>query len=285
MRFSNFPDFRTLEVVYAPRLMGQIALPVYKRNETEFHAVNGDYRFMMMSPEKYGLPYGTYPRLLIIYLATMAKITKRLNIQLGSSQTAFLKSLGRSSTGGTKGSIDAIKTQAMRLFSTAMYYEKFDENKYQWINYPLADEVTLMWARSKDRSWCSEVTLSHQFFLDIIDHSFPINRETLIQLSSKPTQLDIYCWLTSRSDRINGRTTISWTQLYNQFGNDIKKQHHFRFSFKRSFTAVLEHYPAVRFSFSDRGITLWPFPSHIPRIREPCGYTCESEKLSTQLQR
>ncbi|MBU0537230.1 MAG: hypothetical protein KKG73_02180 [Gammaproteobacteria bacterium] len=98
-------------------------------------------------------------------------------------------------------------------------------------------------------------------------HSFPINRETLIQLSSKPTQLDIYCWLTSRAGRVKGQTNISWAQLYNQFGNDIKKQYHFRFSFKRSFTSVLEHYPTVQFSFSDKGITLRPFPSHVPRTK------------------
>ncbi|WP_295873814.1 replication protein RepA [uncultured Zhongshania sp.] len=267
MSIDIFPDFQSLEVVYVPHWMGQIALPVDKRDETEFQSVNGDYRLFMVSPSKYGLPYGVYPRLLIIYLATMAKITKRLNIQLGTSQTSFLKSLGRSSTGGAKGSIDAIKMQAMRLFSTAMYYEQLNDNGYQWINYALSDEGTFMWTDNEERSWCSEIVLSHRFFLDIVDHSFPINRQTLIQLSSKPTQLDIYCWLTSRAGRVKGQTNISWAQLYNQFGNDIKRQYHFRFSFKRSFTSVLEHYPTVQFSFSDKGITLRPFPPHVPRTK------------------
>ena len=272
MNAADFPIFSNLDVVYAPHWMSKITMPVCKRQELEFHSSNGDYQFYMMAPSKYGLPYGAYPRLLIVYLATMAKITRRHKISLGSSQASFLQSLGRSSTGGKNGSVRALKQQSMSLFSTVMHYEEIHHQKWCWVHYPLSEEGVMLWDASSGRgAWQSEIILSQRFFQDIIERAFPVRRQTLIELSAKPTQLDIYFWLTSRADSLCRRTNISWEQLFRQFGNNIEKRYHFRYCFKRSFKAVLDVYPEVRFSFTSNGITLWPFPPDVPKTFRSCG--------------
>lgn len=271
MNVFDFPDLSTLEVVYIPHWMGKVSLPINHREETEFKVVNGKYRLFMMAPSARGLPYGAYPRLLLTYLATMAKITKRREVRLGSSQAAFMKSIGCMSTGGDKGSLKALKAQSMRLFSTHMYYEELYGDRWRWENYPISDHGVLLWNPEADRnSWSAEVSLSEKFFEDAKTRAFPVYREVAFQLARKPTQFDIYCWLTSRANSMRQKTYISWCQLSQQFGNRIQKRYHFRYCFRRSFGAVVQLYPEVRFEFSESGLTLWPYPTHVPAYVLKC---------------
>lgn len=272
MKIHRFPSFSELDVVYVPGWMGKLALPVYRRKENEYSVCNGGYRVSMISPSEWGLPYGAYPRLLLAYLATSAKITERPTVRLGSSQAAFMRSIGRTSTGGQKGSLRALKAQSMRLLSTHMYYEKYSGNQWEWENYSISDRGMLMWhPNSNSGCWDAEVELSEKFFGDVVSHAFPVWRKVIFDLARKPTQFDIYCWLVSRSASLSRRTHVRWGQLSGQFGNSIQKQHHFRYCFRRSFGAVIEQYPEVRFRFSKHGLILWPYPPHVPMTSRYCG--------------
>ena len=272
MIFSDSPKFSSYDVVYVPHWMGKITFPVSKIDATEYISVNGDYRCTMKATESHGLPYGTYPRLLLVYLTTISRLSKKREIYLNSSQATLLKSLGKCPSGGDKGSASALKKQAKRLFSTTILYEMSQTESWNWFHYPIADEGVMTWERNTcHESWQSHLVLSGRFFNDIQEHSFPIYRKKLIELSASASQMDIYFWLTSRSLTVKSRTLIPWRLLQLQFGNKISKLSHFKYAFKRSFEAVLSLYPGVRFVFVDDGIILWKYAPDVPREFYACG--------------
>src|ERR1700733_10976049 len=60
-----------------------------------------------------GVPYGPKARLILIHLQTEGMRSRTVN--LGASFSAFLRSLGLAVTGGKRGTIGAVREQALRI--------------------------------------------------------------------------------------------------------------------------------------------------------------------------
>ena len=102
------------------RAMVLASLPHSKPNDTVFERQNGSYSLTMTGNRKYGLPYGSIPRLVLAWLTTEAVRTKKREIVLGKSLAEFMRQIDLEPTGGRKGTITALRNQMLRLFTTTI---------------------------------------------------------------------------------------------------------------------------------------------------------------------
>jgi len=70
---------------FMPRLLVLTTLPHRRPECHRFERVNGRHTLRMSAPRRVGLPYGSYPRLLLAYLTTQAVRTKSPQIDLGAT--------------------------------------------------------------------------------------------------------------------------------------------------------------------------------------------------------
>lgn len=104
-------------VGYMARVLLQATLPHSAQSGNEFARINGNLRVSIVAPSAIGLPYGSYPRLLLAWLTTEAFRTGDPLLCLGESLSKFMDALGLKSTGGQWGTITRLRDQANRLFS------------------------------------------------------------------------------------------------------------------------------------------------------------------------
>ena len=130
---------------FMARAMVQATLPHKKAAGNEFTRTNGSYSLSILAPSKIGLPYGSYPRLLLSWLSTEAVRTKERELVLGDSLSKFMGELGLVPTGGRWGSITQLKNQMRRLFSSHVSCS-YEGDAFTSINMMLADKVALWWS-------------------------------------------------------------------------------------------------------------------------------------------
>ena len=71
---------------YMARVLVQATMPHNKMDSDVFERRNGAFSMAMIAHPRVGLPYGTYPRLLLSWLTTEAVRTKNHILVLGPTQ-------------------------------------------------------------------------------------------------------------------------------------------------------------------------------------------------------
>ena len=254
---------------FMARAMVQATLPHKKAAGNEFTRTNGSYSLSILAPSKIGLPYGSYPRLLLSWLSTEAVRTKERELVLGDSLSKFMGELGLVPTGGRWGSITQLKNQMRRLFSSHVSCS-YEGDAFTSINMMLADKVALWWSPKEPEQaalWQSSVLLSQPFFDEITAHPVPIDLRALNALKKSPMALDVYMWLTYRMFYMRKATPLRWASLQAQFGADYADTASGRQGFKKGFTNALKKvqvvYPEVKVEPTDSGILLLPSKPHV----------------------
>jgi len=105
---------------FMPRLLVLTTLPHRRPEGHRFERVNGQHSLRMSSPRRIGLPYGSYPRLILIYLTTAAVRSKSREIELGRSPNDFARRLGLTPISGKRGTVYRLQDQLERLFTTRL---------------------------------------------------------------------------------------------------------------------------------------------------------------------
>lgn len=254
---------------FMARAMVQATLPHKKVEGTEFTRVNGNYTLTLLAPSKVGLPYGSIPRLLLAWVTTEAVRTKSRELELGDSMSAFMRELGLSPTGGTRGDITRLKNQTLRLFSSTISATYEDGDRVADLGYRLADKTVLWWhGKQPDQAglWQSSVTLSERFFTEVVDRPVPIDIRALKALKKSPMALDLYTWLTYRVSYLKKPTTIPWEALAMQFGSDYARLRDFRAAFLTELKKVALVYPAVAVDPTEDGLQVKPALPHILKV-------------------
>ena len=220
-----------------------------------------------------GLPYGTYPRLLLTWLTTEAVRTKTPELVLGPTLSGFMGQLGLLSTGGRWGTISRLRDQMRRLFSSTISCAMVAPTEDMGMRMGVALKYRLWWdPKSPDQAalWLSTVTLSHDFFREIIERPVPIDMRALQALKRSPMALDIYCWLTYRLSYLKKKTEIPWAALQTQFGAGYPEtpqgQWNFKYNFLKHLRSVLTVYPEAKTADSSHGLLLKPSRTHVPQL-------------------
>jgi hypothetical protein len=260
---------------FMPRILVLTTLPHRRSESLCFERVNGRHRLRLSAPRRVGLPYGSYPRLLLVHLTTQAVRTKSPEIQLGATPNDLARKLGLATISGPRGTSHRLEAQLHRLLSMRLDWQtslglapRSSGSAY----------VTLSgapWLKSLRRllpgqpSWQPHIVLAQHFFEEIIRSAVPIDLRAIRKLRRSPFAIDIYAWLTYRMSYLKKPTLVPWTSLEVQFGCDYSRLRDFRKRFLQCVAQVLKVYPQARVSRAARGLWLLPARSHIERLAVP----------------
>jgi hypothetical protein len=240
---------------------------------------NGDFSMVMQpgytidrnnNASCIGLPYGTKPRLILSFISSEATKTGSREITLGRSLSEFMGQLGLTPTGGRWGTIPMLREQIKRLFASTVSFQYSGRSAEVLSGFKIASRTVLFWdTKSPDQTalWESTVTLTQEFYDEIINRPVPLDMRALAILKDSSLALDIYCWLTYRMSYLKEPTKIPWDLLAIQFGSDYAELRDFKKNFLKQLRKVLVVYhPKVE--TSENGLLLKPSKPHITMIKK-----------------
>ena len=184
-------------VKYAGRCFIQANLPHSSRNIDPFSTftrTNGKMTLQIKPDSKYGIPYGTIPRLLLMWIANEVRTKKNPAIALGDTLSPFMRQLDIVPTGGQWGTVTRLKDQMLRLFNADIRFRYEDSAEKDAENakgklYSIED-YDLWWGRKTDVTqsafWQSTIVLTGPLFRELLMHSVPIDMRVIKALRREP---------------------------------------------------------------------------------------------------
>ena len=279
------PDDDWMSHAFVSKLATQVSLP-YKKPKTGTTQIvrrNGSLEVSFTVTKSNGvLPYGKYPRLIEMWATTMIKtrdscFDPKTNIlSLGTTFREFLR-LVNIEVGGWQ--LKSIKSQLENLFSCTYTIVNEDDTQSHGVSFGVAEEWHIDWLRSEPQEhglFVNWVRLSQGYVDKLRDNPVPVNLAIAAQISS-PMALDIYWWLTRRYSYLHKRQSITWQQLYTQFGSSNVLRS-FKQSFKRAVKEVQAVYPEARITCGRDYVTIYPSATSVPTTAQ----TRHTERLAAK---
>lgn len=169
-----------------------------------------------------GIPYGSYPRLILAYLITQAVKTQSPVISLGKNFREFL-TLIKVYKGGKQ--YTQLQKQLKRTLAAGFSWTYENEKVWSRKNVQVSHQSQLWWEpKSPDQQalWESYIELNTDFFNEIIRHPVPIDLRVIETLKNSPFGLDLYMFLSWRTFNLKEPIFISWKGLHSQLGGQYK---------------------------------------------------------------
>jgi len=270
---------------YTARILTIATLPHRAQPGDHYERRNGGYRLVIQALPEAGLPFGSYPRLLLSWLATEIVRTRRRELELGRSMARFLDGLGLQRSGGrgraaskpdgsarSAGTIWRLRRQIVSLFGARFVLHRVTNAGEGVEILPISERMQLWASEGGSSGFPSTVCVSEAFYEHVLRGPVPIDLRALRALKRSPLALDLYTWLTHRAfvQQNGGRAIIAvpWSALQGQFGADYPHNSRGRADFKKAFCLAYRRvqavYPQVR--LDDRGDALAVLPC-IPHVR------------------
>ncbi|MBL8675975.1 MAG: pirin [Alphaproteobacteria bacterium] len=258
---------------YMARALVQATLPHSKVKGHEFKRTNGLFKLTILADSEIGIPYGSMPRLLLSWISTEAVRTKDRNLILGRTLSSFMSDLDLIPSGGRWGTITCLKEQMKRLFASSISCTYDNGKNWAIKNITPISKADLWWNPKQPNQatiFDSTLTLSEDFFKEIIDSPIPIDMRVLKDLKRSPLAIDIYCWLTYRLSYLKNVTTIPWEALQIQFGANYAADNQGKRDFKKAFLRELKKvnlfYRQAKLESLEKGLKLIPSSPHIKSV-------------------
>ena len=260
---------------FLARMMALCSLPrTNPRDRKEYVRRNGPYVLYMTASSGQRLPFGTLPRLLLAWVCSEAVRTQNRELVLGRSLYEFMHKLGlEDQGGGERGNRVRLKNQMQRLFSCSVSLVYTDAGHKVQVHSFIAERAEYWWDTKQPNApvlWDSTIELGEKFFNEIIAHPIPLDLHILRSMKRSSLGLDLYFWLTYRTFGLKTPLTISWRQIYRQFGADPAKASDHGFSHSRFRAACLRElkkinraWPDLKYRTVTGGLVIEPSP---PRI-------------------
>ena len=220
------------------------------------------------------LPFGNLPRLLLAWglLGGGADTIARAGTRPVVVRVHATARHGRSERRATRGAT-RLKNQLTRLFSCSVQLIYADAGHRVQVQSFIADRAEFWWDVKRPAApvlWDSTIRLGEEFFNEIIAHPVPFDMHTLKALRRSPLGLDLYFWLVYRTFALKHPLTLSWKQLYRQFGADPAKSsenttvQHFRRDCIRELKKIKRAWPDLHYGTVTGGLLLSPSSPRIP---------------------
>ncbi|MBV8616091.1 MAG: hypothetical protein JOY66_20290 [Acetobacteraceae bacterium] len=154
-------------------------------------------------PRYVGVPYGPKSRLIMIHLQTEGLKSRTVN--LGASFSAFMRSLGLAVTGGKRGTIGAVREQALRIAQCrfTMQWDEANsagEGRAIIANTSIVDGLEL-W-RAGGQEWAETVELSEKFHAHLREHAVPLDKR-----ASPTSRRTAWGWISTLSSPTGSRAS------------------------------------------------------------------------------
>jgi hypothetical protein len=217
-----------------------------------------------------GVPFGSYPRIILIYIMSEAVRTSSRDVYLGASFADWLRRLGYdNATHGSRGTASLLKHQLDRLLACE-WMIRWDDNDaddaaFAVKEVKLSNEYAGL--KGKDGSFVREIRLAEGFFSHLREHAVPLNEAAIRELRNNPTALDLYTYLAYRLLRISGDRphVLSWDQLATHLGSAAESPRKFRQTIRQNWDLVSAVYPNARVDMSGPQIKMWASPPPIEK--------------------
>ena len=254
---------------FMPRLLVLTTLPHRRPESHRSERVNGRHCLRMRAPRRIGLPYGSYPRLLLAYLTTQAVRTKSPEIQLGATPNVLARKLGLSVISGPRGTARRLEDQLHRLLHMRLEWQTSLGLAPRSSGSASVTAGGASWSKPLRRllprqsSWQPHIVLGQDFFKEITRSAVPVDLRAIRQLQRSPLAIDLYVWLTYRMSYLRKPTLVPWKSLEAQFGAGYSRRRDFRTRLGARLPHIVEVYPTVRLRRTSTGLWLLPSPPHI----------------------
>ena len=217
-----------------------------------------------------GVPFGSYPRVILIYIMSEAVRTGSRDVYLGASFKDWLRRLGyENATHGIRGTASLLRGQLERLLACEWMIRwddsASDDAAFAVKEVKLANEYSGL--RTKDGSFIREISLADGFFSHLREHAVPLNEAAIRELRNNPTALDLYTYFAYRLQRVVGDrpAMLSWDQLATHLGNAAESPRKFRQTIRQSWDLVSGVYPNARVDLSGPVIKMWSSPPPVEK--------------------
>lgn len=273
---------RDKDVGYSTRVLTQASLPHRKPkdNTKAWIRTNGKY-CLTISPHEYidpktgdrintGIPFGIYPRLILLFICSEVIYQKTKVINFGPSLSNFMHELGLPVMGGKRGSHTRFKDQLVSLMFANISYT-YTETKNHVTNLkgskqPITKHVDLWWSeKSPDQQtlFDSYIILDEDFYQEVKDHSVPLHKGVIREFRESPMGIDIYTWLAHRVVSVVKPQFISWKSFEMQMGSNYSSTKDFKRSAKFFLKKTMALWEGLKIEFPDGGFELHPSRTHV----------------------
>jgi hypothetical protein len=192
-----------------------------------------------------GIPYGSYPRLILAYLITQAVKSQSPVIPLGKNFREFLN-LIKVYKGGKQ--YTQLQMQLKRTLSAGFSWTYENEKVWSRKNVQVSHQSQLWWdPKSPDQYalWESYIELNTDFFNEIIRHPVPIDLRVIETLKNSPLGLDLYMFLSWRTFNLKDSVFISWEGLHTQLGGQYGDLKEFARDCRKHIRRIQAFWPAL----------------------------------------
>ena len=269
LSISNRPP-NPNEILFLASSLLRFTLPHRRPVENTFCRRDGALTVSFLAPRDIGLPFGRWPRLILIYLTTQAVRTRSRDIQLDRSMKSFMRIFGIAATGGSNGSIRQFKEQLLKTASMSAVISNVSDEAASLLNRPLADQYTLRWdaicANQGDKQ-PAMIRLGERVYDEMIKSAVPLDARAIKALQQSPLALDLYCWLTYRVHGIVRTTKIPLEDFRNQFGVSYTANADFRRAFAGAISEVVRVYPRLNCQLLDTHLQLMKSETSVPSAK------------------
>ncbi|KZN32591.1 hypothetical protein N480_25410 [Pseudoalteromonas luteoviolacea S2607] len=254
---------QTIQFIYSP--LAQMFLPHSETGELLFSRSNGMAEIHWVS--KNGIPYGVAPRLLFFYIFSMAKKYKIKEVPLGKSMSALMRDIGVTPVSGKKGNVARYTEQLKRLSTSfiTLEYQQSADNDMQHLkiqNCKIFKETNLWFDPEYKKSASASVILDDEFYESLMKSAVPLELNAIRALKDSALALDIYTFLTYRSNK-STRRPIPWQGLADQFGSGYDNLKNFKLKFNKQLELVKKVWPECKAETSSAGLHMKDTKPHI----------------------
>jgi hypothetical protein len=266
---------------YTPILI-QCTLPHSDPKAPTWVKTNGEVSLILASgaDEKgafIGLPYGSFPRLVLAYIITHVLQTGERHIELSSHFGSFLREIGYTSNHkgtGVKG--QRIRDQLIRLLRASITFQAKGDGHLAVLDVKIAPKFELWWNYKnpeQDSLWGSYIDISEDFRQAILRAPVPLRTDILKAHRKSPLALDAYMWVSYRlftmQEAGEEAITLGYGRLQEQFGTGIAEKNYrqFRQELKLAFAKVANYWlsptgekQALNYEFEPTQLILYRSP-------------------------
>jgi hypothetical protein len=213
-----------------------------------------------------GVPYGSFARLILLYLQTEAVRTGSPEVELGRSMKSWM---GRMSltTGGRTYQLVAEQARRISACRLTFFTERENGAEARHNGAFVQDAISFAGVVDNDQPsfWQDKVRLDDGFWRSLKEHPVPVREEAIRAISTRSLAIDVYIWLAYRLHSLGKPTPISWTAVHGQFGAGFKLPRQIKPTFLEALKLALAVYPEAHVESGQNGITLYPSAPAVPR--------------------
>jgi hypothetical protein len=270
------------DIAFMNKSLVQANLPHSKPKSDVWVRKNGNLSLVVQAGvdrngKSYGLPYGTKPRLGLLYLITTAVKTKSRKINLGATLNEFMREIGLNpdTGGGKRGDAKQLMEQMNKLFNARFSFsetltDKKGNTGERRLNMEVATKSELWWDiknPNQDSLFNNWLELGEDFFEAITTNPVPLDFRAAVALKQSPLALDIYillCYEAFKAHKSGKSHFIPWASLLEQMGTSYGDIKDFKKRFKQSLRKVRAVAPTICVDEENGGIRI--VPDSLPSI-------------------